>query len=71
MSHGTDPSPETTIAAAVATARRKLGVHRLAQRAAVSPGMVAGVCCGLISFDAAALRRLLSEAERALAPKSR
>jgi hypothetical protein len=62
--------PERTIAASVASARRKLGVHRLAKRADVPPAMIQGVCSGLIGFDPGPLRRLLAEAEAALQGRS-
>jgi hypothetical protein len=51
-----------TIAERVLTARRKLGLRRLAQRAACPPGMVVGVSLGVIAFDAGPLRRLLETA---------
>jgi hypothetical protein len=63
----TAPAPEATIAEAVRRAARRVGLHRLAARAAVPPGMIRAVTGGSLGHDAPALRRLLAEAEAVVA----
>jgi hypothetical protein len=63
----TSACPERTIAEFVRAAQTRLGLRRLADRAAVEPTTIVRVSGGCIAVAAPALRRLLAESERALA----
>jgi hypothetical protein len=63
----TNPAAEATIVQIVRAARRRLGLRRLADRAAVPPDLVMDVARGTLVVDAPPLRRLLSEAEAVVA----